>query len=468
MKKLMFGLAAFLTAAAVAGMTAATMPASAEDDEVYTAYICGQAGLDAFWNTTDEGQSVAEITGDGTYTASYTFQGGSASIECLVLETNINLYDYSPDGAAAGDYGVPEGCTLNCTVDSIEVVHFDETTTEIEYTGPSDGAFRTNDDGVFARLNILNTWGNDVTDMDGDLSALGGIAAGETLSVTFTITGLDADAEAEDSGDTSDSEEETDSTADTDDTTSDSEDWQGTIWMAISAGTESAWNPEDAGQQYVVIDSDGTYSVSYTFSEGSESIELLLLDSDINLYNFAPGGTSADSYGMPADCVLDMSIDSIVVNQVDGGSYEIAYTGPSDGGYRANDDGVFARLNILNTWGNDVTDMDGDLSALGGIAAGDTLTVTFTITGIDDNPYWDLELGDVNGDGVIDPNDAYAVNVAYANSSLTGDYGLSDDEISRADVDGSGALDPNDAYYISSYYAKVSLSGSADWADIIG
>ncbi len=153
-----------------------------------TAYICGQAGLDSFWNTTDSGQSPVTISTPGTYTASYTFQQGSGSIECLILETNISLYDYSPDGASAGDYGVPEGCTLNCTIDSIEVTHFDGSTTEIAYTGPSAGAFRASDNGSSMRVNIFNTWTSPtVTDISSDISGIGGIMAGETLSVTFTI-----------------------------------------------------------------------------------------------------------------------------------------------------------------------------------------------------------------------------------------------------------------------------------------
>ncbi len=77
------------------------------------------------------------------------------------------------------------------------------------------------------------------------------------------------------------------------------------------------------------------------------------------------------------------------------------------------------------------------------------------------------DIGDVNGDGEIDPNDATACLRAYANDSLGRDMDLTDDQKILADVDGNGIIDPNDAYYILVYYAQVSLNGFADWANIL-
>ncbi len=78
------------------------------------------------------------------------------------------------------------------------------------------------------------------------------------------------------------------------------------------------------------------------------------------------------------------------------------------------------------------------------------------------------DLGDMNGDGAIDPTDAYLVLTAYAEYSLSGDYGLDDAAIACADIDGDGAITSNDAYDILVYYATESLTGSASWDEILG
>ncbi len=86
----------------------------------------------------------------------------------------------------------------------------------------------------------------------------------------------------------------------------------------------------------------------------------------------------------------------------------------------------------------------------------------------DDDSYL---LGDVDGDGVISPIDAYDVLLAYANVSLTGntDYSAwfsSFNELA-ADVDGDGSIVPNDAYYILTYYANEQLGLYPTWEEII-
>ncbi len=75
--------------------------------------------------------------------------------------------------------------------------------------------------------------------------------------------------------------------------------------------------------------------------------------------------------------------------------------------------------------------------------------------------------GDIDGDGEITPNDSYLCLVAYANTQLGLDTGLTDAQMVAADVNGDGDIDSTDSYYILVYYATEQTSGTASWEDII-
>lgn len=152
-----------------------TMAMTASADDSYQAFLMfsagdGQEGSGGHWAygaASNAGDAV--ITGNGQYTVSYTMpeDGGAEQIDLILVQTNI----------------LDESVTL--TVDSITVGD-----TSVAYYGASDGAFvMEGTDGL--RVNIYNTWGNDVTDIDNAVEVPGGA----TVSVTFTVAGLASDAD---------------------------------------------------------------------------------------------------------------------------------------------------------------------------------------------------------------------------------------------------------------------------------
>ena len=125
----------------------------------------------------------------------------------------------------------------------------------------------------------------------------------------------------------------------------------------------------------------GVYSTSVTIPEdkGSETIEFLMLSTDINAYAFAPEGTS----NPVADGTAKITINSIKVVRVGSGEEAaIAYNGPSEHSMFLNDDGRTLRVNILNTWATAQNTTDIDPNVPGGLAAGDKVVVDFAVSGI--------------------------------------------------------------------------------------
>lgn len=133
------------------------------------------------------------------------------------------------------------------------------------------------------------------------------------------------------------------------------------------------------------ITGDGSYSVDITMVNGSETIEAMILSTNINAFSFAPEGASTPTGGLPEGCTAKVEIDSIEVQHVGGGSTPLAYAGPSEGALRTADDGTSIRVNIMNVWTqpkvNDIGTGD-HVSPDGGLAAGDKVVVNFTVSGI--------------------------------------------------------------------------------------
>ncbi len=150
-----------------------------DGDPVGNAWLAGQAGSYSFWNMADAGQVPTTITGNGQYTVAFDIASGdgTGSIECLILSTDISAYDYAP----AGTTDPLKDCGINIAIDSIKMDG-----TEVAYSGPTDGAFRLNDDGTTLRVNIYNTWTSpaisDIANQD--------ITLADKLEVTFTVSGL--------------------------------------------------------------------------------------------------------------------------------------------------------------------------------------------------------------------------------------------------------------------------------------
>ena len=154
-------------------------------------------------------------------------------------------------------------------------------------------------------------------------------------------------------------------------------------YLCLQAGGDSQWKPGDLGGAECEFSTDGSYSVSATMANGSGTVELMLLETNLNAYSYAPDNASCKDGSLPDGCTVSIKIDSIEVKQTSGSSYTIDYSGPSDGALRLSDNGSTVRVNILNQWTKPkVADINSDLSAKGGLAAGDVVTVNFTVSGI--------------------------------------------------------------------------------------
>lgn len=258
-----------------------------------------------------------------------------------------------------------------------------------------------------------------------------------------------------------------------------------TAWLCLQAGGTSSWDAADEGQVAATIEESGDYSVSYTIQPGggSESIECMILSTNINAYAFVEEGK--DPW---VDGTAKIEINSIEIQRTSGDTDVIEYTGPSEGAFNKENDGVSLRMNIYNVWGNNITDITN--TPEGGLAEGDTVVVNFTVSGIDE--MWTgeggegdttgtttenspttttttttttskLARGDYDGDGEITIMDAYNTLLAYSNISAGNDSGMTAEQEEAVDVDGSGSVDIMDAYKILLYYSNQSAGNSVDW-----
>ncbi len=425
-------LAAFSAAAVSATCISFSAFAALEEVEgpPYTVFMSVQAGGESLWEPAET--NTATVEGDGSYSVSYVFTDGSASIEACILDSNINAYAYAPEGATDP---IAEG-SVNMVVDSVTLTRaIDGTVEEVAYNGPSEGAFRVGDNGSSIRYNVLNQWTSPaVTDIDTVLPGEGA-NEGDTLTVNFTITGLGTEEEEfvipEGSYYT---------------------------FMSVQAGAESLW--EATEQNTAIFTADGTYTMSYAFVSGSASIEACIIDSNINAYDFIEEGQDPI-----ADSPISMTIDGITLTRaLDGTVEEVAYNGPSEGAFRTSDDGASIRYNVLNQWTSPVvTDIDTVLPGEGA-NEGDVLTVTFTISGLGDSPFSVL-YGDVDGDGTIALADATSILSEFASLAVGNAATFDADQIVRADVDGDGEVALADATAVLNYFAAAGAGMDPDPAD---
>ncbi len=78
-----------------------------------------------------------------------------------------------------------------------------------------------------------------------------------------------------------------------------------------------------------------------------------------------------------------------------------------------------------------------------------------------------LPLGNLNGDGVIDANDASMLLVAAAAAGSGGDHGLTEAQIAAADLNADGQFDASDASLILMYAAYAGAGGELDLAGFL-
>ena len=170
---------------AVAFAACAGMSVSAEKADTYSAWLVGTIGGNQIWEKADA--QVTSITGNGSYTVNWKLDQGSDSVSCLILKTDINLYDYAPEDVTAEK--LLDESSAKIVIDSVSVDG-----APISYK-MSDGAFTVDDDGSTIRVNLMNEWGQKVNIYD--VPAKTNIA--ESISVSFTVSGLDQDAGKDDS-----------------------------------------------------------------------------------------------------------------------------------------------------------------------------------------------------------------------------------------------------------------------------
>ena len=135
--------------------------ASALDDgSQFYAWIAGSVGTNSQWTLADAGDNITAINGDGDYTVTMPLADPSASIECLILQTNINIYAFGGDVSAT---------TANLTINSIKTVQ-----NAILGDVNSDGSVDSSDaalilkDYATVQANGSSTLDKSIADFNGD------------------------------------------------------------------------------------------------------------------------------------------------------------------------------------------------------------------------------------------------------------------------------------------------------------
>lgn len=216
-------------------------------------------------------------------------------------------------------------------------------------------------------------------------------------------------------------------------------------FLAIQAGGDSKWvsstdDPAVVAKKNSIteateatITGDGSYSVDVTMVNGSETIEAMILSTNINAFSFAPEGASTPTGGLPEGCTAKVEIDSIEIQHVGGGSTPLAYAGPSEGALRTADDGTSIRVNIMNVWTkpqvNDIGTGE-HVSPDGGLAAGDKIVVNFTVSGISNGG---------NGEGTTAPSDNSGNNTTTTTTAANGGNGTDGTTTAATNADGTPA-----------------------------
>lgn len=224
-----------------------------------------------------------------------------------------------------------------------------------------------------------------------------------------------------------------------------------TAYLCISAGGNAQWAAGEWETEVASITENGSYSTSVVIEGGSENIDFLMLSTDINAYAFAPEVTSNPI----ADGSVSITIDSIEIERTSGTTDTIAYNGPSENALYLNDDGSTIRVNILNTWSPTQITEDIDSVVEGGLAEGDKLIVSFTVSGLPEPV--EASYGDIDANGRVDADDAYLALKEYATASVGGASTLDETQQKFADVSGDGNINADDAYLILVYYAQQSV-----------
>ena len=179
--------------------------------------------------------------------------------------------------------------------------------TEIAYTGPSAGAVNVDNNGNDYRFNIYNVWGNDVKDINNN------VTVEKNIAVTFTISGLGSH------------------TTNVDDNGNPTTAYEARLMGA--AGANEYWGESDPSKNSVSnpavsIKGDGQYTAVFNMAEPTGSIECLFIQTNINIYQLDVANPAS-----AAECGITVKVDKIVADgdtTTTGGDTQDPTQAPSD------------------------------------------------------------------------------------------------------------------------------------------
>lgn len=230
---------------------------------------------------------------------------------------------------------------------------------EIPYAGTTEGAYRISDDGSSIRLNILNTW---TSPQISDIEAA--TACSEYIEVTFTIAGIGENyCNMNEDG-------------------TEGEAYNAQLMGAI--GGMGFWGNEDDTATIIptAITGDGTYTVRTELPEASDAILCLILETNINVYQYNESGSLADSG-------VTITVDGVRT----GAPYEFVFGDPNKDGAVTVEDAVM----VLSYYAQQSAGLD-----------------MSTVTDYDNA---DILSGDINGNELIEVEDAVKILTYYAQQS---------------------------------------------------
>ncbi len=371
-----------IEAAVSAGTPSGTPP--------YSAYLGVETPAETQTTIGDMGGEVYVFNEDGQYRTSVTFSVGVTRLDYLALKTTIDATAFATDRNAP-----------------LETCSVELTPVRVELRRSSDIAYRTLDfDPELTAMMLDENGALCCLLYDADVQSFaitGGIAQGDSLRVTFTVSGLET-------------------------------------WG------EGNYVADDITYYYRVRD-DGTIEITHCTNCTATT---LTIPSKIDGYTVTSIGEQAFA---DCDTLTDVLIPRTVVSI---GSRAFADCVALLSVTIMNPDCSIA--DAADTFSN-----DGDIYT--GIIASyaDSTAATYAENW---NRFFvsiGTALGDVDGDGSVTPIDARLILIAYATEQTGRVADLTDAQKLIADVDASGKIDAVDAHYVLVYYATEQVRQEVTW-----
>lgn len=171
------------------------------DGDVANAWIAGSIAGASVWTLADAGDNAIEINGNGDYTVSWLVPSDSSTVDCLILQTDINYFSY-------GDFATLEGSGINLTINSI-TTGVDDAPVDEETDAPTEDDTTADD----STASDDDTTADDNTDADDNKDA-------DADADTDTESGADEESKEESSEEESSKDESSKDESSKDDTNS--------------------------------------------------------------------------------------------------------------------------------------------------------------------------------------------------------------------------------------------------------